>query len=130
MSPKIYSSIEAAAEVGTTPRLLRRFLRANDSWKNATQAGRYSFDEAELKSLKVQFDHWQRTRISRPQIRTRNQDSELTHLDQDPGISVEEMLRVPRDPALRSKVLERRLKRHRRLNERLNQMRREESIAV
>lgn len=122
MSTKIYSSIEAAAEVGTTPRLLRRFLRANDSWKNATQAGRYSFDEAELKSLKVQFDHWQRTRISRPQTRTSRQDKELDYLDQDQGITVEDMHRMKEDHRLRNSVLERRLERHRRLNERLAQM--------
>ena len=122
MSTKIYSSIEAAAEVGTTPRLLRRFLRANDSWKNATQAGRYSFDEAELKSLKVQFDHWQRTRISRPQTRTSRQDKELDYLDQDQGISVEEMHLMKQDYKLRNSVLDRRLERHRRLNERLAQM--------
>ena len=118
----MYSSIEAAAEIGTTPRLLRRFLRANDSWVNATQAGRYSFTESEMQSLKKQFNHWQGTRSTRPTRTSQRQETELSYLDQDKGISVDDMLRVKKDPALRRQVLARRQERHRRLQERLSQM--------
>jgi hypothetical protein len=119
----MYSSIEAAAEIGTTPRLLRRFLRQNDSWVNATQAGRYSFTESEMQSLKKQFKQWQGTRSTRPARISTRQETELSYLDQDKGITVEDMLRLQRDPKLRAQVRARRAERHRRLNERLSQMR-------
>lgn len=112
-----YSSTEAAEEIGTTPRLLRRFLRSNDSWKNATQAGRYEFTESELQSLKKQFDRWQAGRKVRRVANMEN--DELDYLDQDKGISVEEMHRMNDDIGLRKQVLTRRMDRQRRLNERL-----------
>jgi hypothetical protein len=122
----MYGSIEAAEELETTPRLLRRFLRQNDSWKNATQAGRYSFTESELKSLRTQFDHWQRTRLSRKSNKTAYVTTkELDYLDADQGITPEEMLSLKRDPIKRREVLERRLERHRKLNDRLQQCRAE-----
>jgi hypothetical protein len=118
----MYSSIEAAAEIGTTPRLLRRFLRANDSWKNATQAGRYSFTESELASLKKQFNHWQGTRSTRPPRTSVRQETELSYLDQDKGISVEQMMKMKNDPYLRSEVFKRRQERRKRLMNRLMEM--------
>lgn len=122
----IYGSIEAAAYLETTPRLLRRFLRANDSYKNATQAGRYSFTETEMVSLKKQFDHWQRTRLSRKPTRvTYMTQRELDYLDRDQGISPEEMVALKHDPKKRKDVLNRRLERHRKLNERLAECRRQ-----
>lgn len=112
-----YGSTEAAEEIGTTPRLLRRFLRSNDSWKNATQAGRYEFTESELKSLSKQFNHWQAGRKVRRVANMEN--DELDYLDQDKGISVDEMHRMQDDIGLRKQVLSRRMERQRRLNERL-----------
>lgn len=113
-----YSSMDAAAELGTTPRLLRRFIRQNDSWKNATHAGRYSFTESEMKSLKVQFEKWQGTRSSRRPT-SKVEAEELFHLDEDKGISVDEMLRMPRDAKLRREVQARRQERFRKLNARI-----------
>lgn len=116
-----YSSLDAAAELGTTPRLLRRFIRQNDSWKNATHAGRYSFTESEMKSLKVQFDKWQGTRSSRRPT-SKVEAEELFHLDEDKGITVEQMHMMKRDPRLRSEVLARRQERFRKLNARISEV--------
>lgn len=119
-----YSSTEAAEEIGTTPRLLRRFLRSNDSWKNATQAGRYEFTESELQSLKKQFDRWQAGRKVRRVANMEN--DELEYLDQDKGISVEEMHRMQDDIGLRKQVLARRVARERRLAIRLAEVKKGE----
>lgn len=112
-----YGSNEAAEEIGTTPRLLRRFLRSNDSWKNATQAGRYEFTESELKSLKIQFNKWHAGRKVRRVAKMEN--DELQHLDQDKGITIEEMHMMKDNIGLRKQVLNRRIERQRRLNERV-----------
>lgn len=117
MTTMRYSSTEAAEEIGTTPRLLRRFLRSNDSWKNATQAGRYEFTESEVVSLKKQFDRWQSGRKVRRVSKMEN--DELEYLDQDKGISVTEMHLMKDDIGLRKQVLTRRIDRQRRLNDRL-----------
>lgn len=114
----MFSSMDAAEELGTTPRLLRRFIRQNDSWKNATHAGRYSFTEAEMKSLKIQFDKWQGSRSSRRPT-TKVEAEELFHLDEDKGIRVEDMSRMKTDHKFRKEVLARRQERFRKLNARI-----------
>jgi len=120
---RIYSSLEAAAEIGTTPRLLRRFIRQNDSWKNATYAGRYSFTEAELKSLTIQFNKWAGSKSRSASPRTEGVEQELTHLDQDKGITVEEMHEMATNAKLRNEVRARRAERFRRLEERITELR-------
>lgn len=119
--PNIYSSMDAAAELGTTPRLLRRFIRQNDSWKNATHAGRYSFTESEMKSLKIQFNSWQGTRSSRKPT-SKVEAEELFHLDEDKGITVDDMHRMKTDPRFRQEVIERRKNRFRKLEARINEV--------
>jgi hypothetical protein len=108
----LFTSIEAAAAIGTTPRALRRFLRDNDSWRNAGIGGRYMFTDAELKSLNVQFHKWNK---SKP-VKVKSEPVE--DLD-SPGISVEEMLEMPKNPKLRADVLKMRAERMARLTERM-----------
>lgn len=112
-----YTSIQAAAEIGTTPKLLRRFLRSNDSWINAGNGGRYSFTESEMKSLKLQFKKWRDGMA--PVKRRASDDDTLSYLDQDKGITVEDMLRLPTDSLLRDQVRQRRIERQRRLEMRM-----------
>jgi hypothetical protein len=112
----MYTSIEAAAEIGTTPRLLRRFLRDNDSWHNAGIGGRYLFTESEVKSLNIQFHKWHK---SKP-VNTEKVDP-LDYLDQDPGITVEEMLELPKNPKLRADRLRVRAERFARLDARMRE---------
>ncbi len=108
----MYTSIEAAAEIGTTPRALRRFLRDNDSWRNAGIGGRYMFTDEEVKSLNIQFHKWSG---SKP-VKLKSQPIE--DLD-SPGITVEEMLELPKNPKLRAEVLKKRADRMHRLNDRM-----------
>lgn len=111
----IYSSIEAAAAIGTTPRALRRFLRDNDSYKNAGIGGRYVFTEAQVKSLNIQFHKWNKSKPAKIK------QEPIEDLD-SPGISVEEMLEMPKNPKLRADVLKMRAERYARLNERMRQV--------
>lgn len=111
----MFTSIEAAAEIGTTPRLLRRFLRDNDSWRAVGIGGRYLFTDAEIKSLNVQFHKWHRTKP------TQLKDEPLDHLDQDQGITIEQMLELPRNPQLKAEVLKRRAERMHRLDQRMKE---------
>jgi len=118
-----YTSLEAAAEIGTTARLLRRFIRQNDSWKNATYAGRYSFSEAELKSLKIQFEKWAGSKSRSTPRPTQGVEEELLYLDQDKGITVEEMHELKTNPQKRREVRARRMARYGRLEQRIAELR-------
>lgn len=121
---KLYSSQDAAEFIGTSPRLLRRFIRQNDSWKNATYAGRYSFSESEVNSLKLQFEKWQGTRSPRKTTTRQGVEStELTHLDEDQGITVEMMHEAKRNPSLRRQIQENRIARQRKLEARISELR-------
>jgi len=111
----MFSSIEAAAEIGTTPRLLRRFLRDNDSWRNAGIGGRYMFTESEIKSLNIQFHKWHKTKPAKERAESPD------YLDQDQGITIEQMLELPRNPKLKAEVLKRRAERMHRLDTRMRE---------
>lgn len=108
----MFTSIEAAAEIGTTPRALRRFLRDNDSWRNAGIGGRYMFTEEDVKSLNIQFHKWNKSKPAKTKAEP------VEDLD-SPGISVEEMLEMPKNPKLRADVLKMRAERLQRLTERM-----------
>lgn len=113
----MHTSIEAAELIGTTPRLLRRFLRDNDSWRAVGIGGRYLFTDAEVKSLNVQFHKWHKSKPT-----TAPKADPLDYLDQDQGISVEEMLELPKNPKLKADRLKARAERMHRLNDRLREL--------
>lgn len=73
------------------------------------------FTEEEVKSLNIQFYKW---RGEKPK---RDLKDPLEYLDQDPGITVEQMLELPSNPRLRAEVLQHRAERQRRLDERLRE---------
>lgn len=50
---------EAAAKLGTTPRILRQFLRSSSSTFVAVGSGsRYDFEESDLPTLEKRFQDW------------------------------------------------------------------------
>lgn len=49
---------QAAEALGTDSKRLRRFLRADPTYRNAGQGGRYEFAEKDLTTLKKRFDAW------------------------------------------------------------------------
>lgn len=124
---KTYSSQDAAEFIGTTPRLLRRFIRQNDSWKNATHAGRYEFTQSEMESLKKQFDHWQNTRNRRSStpreggITFAGEDATLQYLDSDPGVTLEYFWKAQKSPTLKKELEAKRARRNSKLLERMKE---------
>lgn len=58
MSDAQYTSAQAAAHVGTTPKSLRAMLRATPGWNNPGSAGRYVFAESDLPALERAFRDW------------------------------------------------------------------------
>lgn len=111
----MYTSIEAAAIIGTTPRLLRRFLRDNDSWRAVGIGGRYLFTEPDVQSLNIQFHKWHKSKPAKVAV------DPLDYLDQDPGITIEEMLELPKNPKLKADRLKARADRMHRLHERMRE---------
>lgn len=83
---KVFGTTEAAAEIGCEPRALRKFLRENDSWRNAGVGGRYHFSEAEMASLKRQFNAAMKK--SRPTAHGQRIAEESEALNVDPGVDV------------------------------------------
>jgi len=79
---KTFSANEAAATIGVDPRALRRFLRNNDSYRNAGMGGRYQFTESEVASL---------GRALSKQARKAPVVPEVTILDEDPGVPLERL---------------------------------------
>lgn len=58
---------DVAAELGTTPRTLRQFLRSDHSTFQAVGSGaRYDFTERDLPTLKKRFTDWQKAGKPRP----------------------------------------------------------------
>lgn len=58
---------DAAEKLGTTQKELRRFLRSDPSYTNAshTTAGRYNFTEADIPTLAKRFKVWQGKNVNR-----------------------------------------------------------------
>jgi len=96
----MYTSIEAAAEIGTTPRLLRRFLRdSGNSWNNAGIGGRYLFTESDVKRLNKEFHLWHKSKPAKEKV------DPYDHLDGEPLLTVEEMLGLNKNPKRKAEVL-------------------------
>lgn len=52
------SARQAAEQIGTDAKTLRRFLRENDSYTNVGSGGRYSFTQREVTSMAKAFASW------------------------------------------------------------------------
>lgn len=53
---------EMAEKVGTTPKLLRVFLRASDDYDACGSGARYVFKSADVTPMKTRFATWQKER--------------------------------------------------------------------
>lgn len=115
----IYGATEAAAAIGCDARALRRFLRSNDSYRNAGMGGRYMFTESELTSLKRAY-----LKSHAAGVATQHPTAEPSvELDQDKGVDLDEFERASNDPVALSKLRRdraaARAERQRRLRERI-----------
>lgn len=55
---RTFTASEAAAELGTDGKTLRRFLRQDPTFTNAGSGGRYEFTTADMPKLRERFDAW------------------------------------------------------------------------
>lgn len=53
---------EVAAELGTSAKILRRFLRADDKYSNPGIGGKYEFVRSDMPTMKRRFDAWAATK--------------------------------------------------------------------
>lgn len=64
--PKTYSAKQVATRIGTDAKQLRKFLRdPNTKYKAVGQGARYDFPEADLPTIKAEFDVWSSTKQRR-----------------------------------------------------------------
>lgn len=65
------NTTQAAEKVGTTPRMLRRFIRQSNKYRNAGCGGRYEFQATDIPQLKKHFEAWHTTivtKVERPTV--------------------------------------------------------------
>lgn len=115
----IYSSSEAAAIIGTEPRMLRRFLREFSEWHVLDTGGRYSFPADVLDKLEAEFNVWFGKRGSRAP--KRSEPTELRYLDEIAPMPVEYLSMKP-NRHVREEAANRRAERQRKLQARLNEL--------
>lgn len=113
---KIYGATEAAAELDIDPRALRRFLRQDDSYRNAGMGGRYMFNESELVSLRKAYTSWQK---SHPVKKRKVDEVDPRILDDDPGVPLEKLSARGLTPSLRASRAAARAQRQQRLRVRI-----------
>lgn len=101
------NSDQAAAELGISPRSLRRFMRAHPEYARVGFGGRYVFDADAIEVIREQLP-----------TRGPKEPPELAWLDQTPGFTMEQVS----DPRMKQQVLQQRRERQARLNERLKQL--------
>jgi hypothetical protein len=83
------TTAEVAAQLDTTPRTLRRFLRADAFYANVGCGGRYEFTANDMPTLSKRYAAWSSTKAA-PVQRQRMADADTS----DDGLSLE-LLTVP-----------------------------------
>ena len=103
------NSREAAAALGVTPKLLRRYLRSNPDWSSAGLGGKYDFSPDDITKL---------ARALSPSRPPYPDGFDWMNIDQ--GVPVEVMIAAKNNPVLRAQLRARRRARRAKLG---NQMR-------
>lgn len=96
---KQFSAKDAAVELGTDGKTLRRFLRQDATYRNAGAGGRYTFTTADMPTLRARFNAWAKPRTTRvAKAKVANGDAGLSHVE-------------AKNPALVKKLTEERIDR-------------------
>jgi hypothetical protein len=73
------SSTQVAEHLSTTPKILRRFLRADATYVNAGAGGRYTFTSSDLPTLSRRFKAWTAKSSTRPAaVRATQEDDAMS----------------------------------------------------
>jgi len=90
---KVFSAKDAAAELGTDGRTLRRFLRTADSgFTPVGSGGSYSFTTADMPKLRTAFSKWN-SRPSRNVVKSSPTGAPL--IEDRPGMSMRDVRANP-----------------------------------
>lgn len=105
---------EVAGQIGTTPRLLRQFLRSpHSTFVPVGSGGRYDFTERELPTIAQRFGQWQAAGKPRPAAKTDTKpkatraSAREKQIERDRAVWSEEgqvQLEDIRDPRVRARV--------------------------
>lgn len=105
---------EVAGRLGTTPRILRQFLRSPSSTFVAVGSGaRYEFTERDLPTLTKRFAEWNANGKPKPEgtkpkpARVKDRDPEAARLERDAKVWAEEgpvVLQDIRNPTVRARI--------------------------
>lgn len=97
------TSKAVASELNTDPRTLRRFLRADPTYRNAGSGGRYEFTPSNLPTLKKRFSAWQ----AGVEVRRSKRDTTGLVNKRKPAEVEPETITIPKcTPALRKRDAE------------------------
>lgn len=113
------STAEVAEQLGTVPKILRRFLRADAFYANVGCGGRYAFTADDMPTLRKRYASWSSgkapTATSRPRV---------APADGDDGFSIELLMQPSHrhSPATRRRVAELTRARDQRLIDALSQI--------
>jgi hypothetical protein len=89
-------SSTAAAKIGTTPKVLRRFLRSSASSFRAVGSGaRYDFRESDIDRLRKEFNAWSSGRCEVPTVKAKEsrrggKRTKISREDRDRAVWAEE----------------------------------------
>lgn len=65
------NTAQAAAALNTEPKILRRFLRADEHYANAGAGGRYDFEDVEITLLRERFQMWSNDKAAKAPVKAR-----------------------------------------------------------
>ena len=110
---------EVAAQLGTDPKTLRRFIRSDACpFPAVGSGGRYSFDAKDIPALQQEFNRW----LSGQESPIKRKRTKMTQYDKDQQVWEEEgPVIIPdiRNPRVRADVRRRAAERAQRLDEML-----------
>lgn len=123
---KMFTAQQAADELGVPARALRRHLRLSESWKSAGFGGRYLFTETDIRALRREMTQ----RPARPVRAPRKETTPSLLPDLIPAGTEPEALGTKRTRSAREAVEGRFAARQARLLDRLQEIAREEELAI
>jgi hypothetical protein len=96
------NTAEVAEQLKTSPKLLRRFLRADPTYMNAanTTDRRYTFEEKDMATLKKRFNKWNDSKPPKRAASTTKAPNEETR----DGDTISTKLLRSRDPRVRAEI--------------------------
>lgn len=102
-----FSAKEAAIQLGTDARTLRKFIRSSDDFDAVGQGNRYEFTSKEIKAMKKKFDAWSGkkskvngTKVTKPKDEELDIDADVEAQDEIDATTEEVDLDDDDEPAL------------------------------